>query len=156
MMANCNRLFVGIMGSVLLGLFLAGALGNSWAQQPLRLPDATQLPPTETSSKLSPQVPIEGYKNDPLFQEIQRIIFQGDKPRPSEGIASSDIERKESLFDSISSDRWHAVESILAAARMLENDLSTCIRRSDLAGASKLQAAIKNLRVQALELLPGS
>ena len=156
MMAICNRVFVGVMGSALLGLFIAGVLGSSWAQQPLRLPVLTELLPTEALPNLSPQVLSEDYKSDPLFQEIQRIVLQGDKPNPSKGITGSAIEPNESHFDLISTERWHAVESILAGARMLENDLSNCIRHSDLEGASKVQAAIKNLRVQALELLQGS
>ena len=155
-MAICNRVCVGIMGSVLLGLIIAGALGNSWAQKPLRLPDPPELLPTEALPKLSPQVLSEDYKSDPLFQEIQRMVLHGDKPNRPKGIAGSAIAPNESQFDLISSDRWHAVESILAGARMLENDLSNCIRRSDLEGASKVQAAIKNLRAQALELLQGS
>ena len=156
MMAICNRVCVGIMGSVLLGLVIAGALGNGVAQQPLRLPDPPELLPTEALPKLSPQVLSEDYKSDPLFQEIQRMVLQGDEPNHPKAIAGSAITPNESQFDLISSDRWHAVESILAGARMLENELSTCIRRSDFEGASKLQAAIKNLRVQALELLQGS
>ena len=147
MVAICNRVCVGMIGFGLLGLIIAGAISNSWAQQQLPIPDPTEFLPTEALPKLSPQVLSEDYQSDPLFQEIQRMVLHGDKPGPSKG---------ESPFDSISSDRWHAVESILAAARMLENDLSTCVRHSDLAGASKLQAAIKNLRVQALELLQGS
>jgi len=143
------------MGSGLLGLIIAGALSSSWAQQPLPLADPPEFLPTEALPRLSPQILSEDYKSDPLFQEIQRMVLQGDKPRPSKGIAGSAIAPNPSQFDLISSDRWHAVESILAGARMLENDLSTCIRRNDHEGATKLQAAIKNLRVQALELLQG-
>ena len=133
MMAICNRVCVGIIGFVLLGLVFAGAFGASWAQLPIAPRDPPELVPD--------------FKNDPLFQEIQRIVIEGDKSTERNAIPTLPS------MGSISNDRWHAIESILAAARMLEKDVSEYSRRSDLEGASKLLATIKNLRAQAHELL---
>jgi hypothetical protein len=149
MMAICNRTSVGIIGFVLLGVVIVGAFGTSSAQQPFAPVDPPELVPD--------------FKNDPLFQEIQRIVLEGGKSTqrnaiptlPSKGLGGSSSLPTEFKIDMISNDRWHAIESILAAARILENEESECIRRSDLEGASKTHTAIKNLRAQAYELLHG-
>ncbi len=84
--------------------------------------------------------------NDPLFLEIKKIVQQGSTP--SAAAAPSNTQT-----DSISNSRWHAVESMLAAARMLEQDVAGCIARNDVEGTTKTQRAIRSLRAQALELL---
>ena len=157
MMAIYNRVSLGIVGFVLLGLVVVGALGTSWAQQPFSPPDPPELPPAEAlSSAAIPQTPSDDYKNDPLFQEIERIVRQGQMPAPSKVVVNSPIPPKDSRIDLISNDRWHAIESILAGARKLENELTDCVRRNDMEGASKIQKVIRNLRIEALELLGGS
>ena len=136
------------------GLYVVGA---SFAQQPpvtgglsLPTPPATDAAPTET---LKP-IPSEDHKNDPLFQEIQRMILGGGSPLNLNSFDTAPLQQKAAAnIDSISVSRWHAVESILRAARNLEKDVRGCIQRSDLDGASKLQVSIKNLRTQAMELL---
>ena len=169
MMAIYNRMCVGVVGLVLLSLVIVGAFGIGSAQQPLPLSDpperatADTLPEIPPSVVPTPVVPSQDYKNDPLFLEIQRIVLEGNKSTqrnaipglPLQGVRDSAPLSTEFKIDLISNDRWHAVESILAAARMLEKDVSECRRQSDLEGTSKLHATIKNLRAHALELLQG-
>ena len=157
MMAIYNRMCWGGLGLVVLGLVVVCALGTGWAQQPLSLPDPPEHPSIQALPKaLLPQAPSEDYKSDPLFQEIQRIVLQGETPASTGVVVGSPIPPKESRIDLISNDRWHAIESILAGARMLENEATECVRRSDFEGASKTQKAVKNLRLEAMELLGGS
>ena len=94
-------------------------------------------------------------KSDPLFQEIQRMILRGNTDRlaPSSPATQENKTGSNPSDDLISSARWHAVESILAAARMLEEDVASSLRRSDLEQASKTGNAIRALRGQALDLL---
>ena len=116
-----------------------------------------QLPPQEAVPKSQQETappavvpplfsPFEDYLNDPLFQEIKKIVQQGSTP--SAAVAPSNTQT-----ESISNSRWHAVESILAAARMLEQEVGECIVRNDVEGAAKTQRVIRSLRAQALELL---
>lgn len=84
--------------------------------------------------------------NDPLFLEIKKIVQQGSTP-------SASAAPQNTQTDSMSNSRWHAVESILAAARMLEQEVAENIARDDVEGATKTQRAIRSLRAQALELL---
>ena len=136
------------------GLFVVGA---SFAQQPpvtsglsLPTPPAMDAAPTET---LKP-TQSEDHKSDPLFQEIQRMILGGGSALNLNSFETAPLQQKTAAnTDSISVSRWHAVESILRAARNLERDVLDCFQRGDLDGASKLQVAIKNLRTQAMELL---
>ncbi len=116
-----------------------------------------QLPPQESLPKSQQEtvppavapplsVPVEDYTNDPLFLEIKKIVQQGSTP--SAAVAPSNTQT-----DSVSNSRWHAVESILAAARMLEQEVAESIARNDAEGAAKTQMTIRSLRAQALELL---
>ncbi|MCY2980254.1 MAG: hypothetical protein NTU79_16415 [Planctomycetota bacterium] len=120
----------------------------------LRLPSPSlQLP--SVPSLESPQPIVNDPKSDPLFQEIQRMILRGNTDRLAPPSTLS-VENKSSLNaseESVSSARWHAVESILAAARMLEEDAASSLRRNDLEQASKTGNAIRALRGQALDLL---
>ena len=130
------------------------------AQQSEPKSDALPLPSPSLQlpaapSLESPQPIANDPKSDPLFQEIQRMILRGNADR----LASTSPEMQENKTGSklsdelISSARWHAVESILAAARMLEDDLASSLRRNDLEQAMKTGNAIKSLRGQALDLL---
>ncbi len=139
------RLCIGI-----LGVFNMVVVGASFGQQP----PAENLDPVPAGTRT--QEISDETKNDPLFQEIQRIVVQGVRPAKSgqtQGSVSIPTPNGFSPIDSISDARWHAVESILAAARMLEKDVVECTRRSDPEGALKLHAAIQNLRRQAMDLL---
>lgn len=164
MMAIYNRMCVGVIGLVLLSLVIVGAFGISLAQQPFALSDPPERATADTLPEIPPPVvSSQDYKNDPLFLEIQRIVLEGDKSTqrnaipglPSQGVRDSAPVSTEFKIDLISTDRWHAVESILAAARMLEKDVLACSRRGDFEAASKLHATIKNLRAQAFKLLQG-
>ena len=120
----------------------------------LRLPSPSlQLP--SVPSLESPQPMVNDPKSDPLFQEIQRMILRGNTDRlaPSSPATQENKTGSNPSDDLISSARWHAVESILAAARMLEEDVASSLRRSDLEQASKTGNAIRALRGQALDLL---
>jgi len=120
----------------------------------LRLPSPSlQLP--SIPSLESPQPIANDPKSDPLFQEIQRMILRGnaDRSAPPSPVTQENKTVSNPSDDLISSARWHAVESILAAARMLEDDLASSLRRNDLEQAMKTGNAIKSLRGQALDLL---
>ena len=116
----------------------------------------------------------EDYKNDPLFQEIQRLMLKSDvsptngndvvhggsasngngsQPRSLESETSQVSTRSGTNIDSISDARWHAAESILSAARMLEKDVAESVKRGDIESTSKNLHVIKKLRTQVLELL---
>lgn len=134
----------------ILGVFMLLVVGASFGQQP----PTENLEPVPARTR-TPELSDET-KNDPLFQEIQRIVLQGVRPDNSgqtPGNVGIPTPKEISPIDSISDTRWHAIESILAAARMLEKDVFECTGRSDLEGALKFQAAIKNLRRQAMDLL---
>ncbi len=120
----------------------------------LNLPSPSLQLPSGPSLE-SPQPIVNDPKSDPLFQEIQRMILRGNAER----LAPPSPETQEIKTgsnpsdDLISSARWHAVESILAAARMLEEDVASSLRRNDLEQAMKTGTAIRALRGQALDLL---
>lgn len=145
-----GSLLLARIGVGILGVFILVVVRASFGQQP----PAEKLEPIPAITR-TPELSDET-KNDPLFQEIQRIVQQGVRPDNSgqtPGLVSISTTNEISPIDSISDARWHAVESILAAARMLELDVSEYSRRSDIEGASKLRFAIKNLRRQAMALL---
>ena len=133
------------LGTASLGLLCA--FGVSIQQLPPQetLPTSQQetAPPAVVPT---PSAPVEDYQNDPLFLEIKKIVQQGSSPAAA--FSPSNTQN-----DSVSNSRWHAVESILAAARMLEQEVSESIARNDAEAAAKTQRAIRSLRVQALELL---
>ena len=134
----------------ILGVFILAVVGASFGQQP---PVKSEDPVRAGTKALDLS---DETKNDPLFQEIQRIVLQGARPDnrgQAPGSVSSPLTHEDTPIDSISDARWHAVESILAAARMLEMDVFECKRRNDVEGTLKYQAAIKNLRRQAVDLL---
>ncbi len=147
---SVSRLCVGILCVCI--LYVVGA---SFGQQlPVEIIEPNPIGTLPQAGTL-PQGLSDETKNDPLYQEIQRIVLQGvhsDNNGQALGRASAQIP-KDSAIDSISNARWHAVESILAAARLLEKDFLECVRRGDVESASKLQVTIKNLRRQAMELL---
>jgi len=135
------------LGTISLGLLCV--LGVT-LQQPTAPEEA--LLKTQQESVLAPAFPpqptarTEDFKNDPLFLEIQKIVQAGSPPSAANGPLNR-------TTDWISNQRWHAVESILAAARMLEQEVAECITHTDVEGATKLQRAIRTLRAQAMELL---
>lgn len=134
------------LGTITVGLLCAFGVT---VQQPLPL---EALPITQQESVIVPAFPpqqtaqTEDFKNDPLFLEIQKIVQAGST-------TSAGIGPTNTTTDSISNSRWHAVESILAASRMLEQEVAECITHSDVEGAAKVQRAIRTLRAQAMELL---
>ena len=145
-----GSLLLARIGVGTLGVFILVVVRASFGQQP----PAEKLEPIPAITR-TPELSDET-KNDPLFQEIQRIVLQGVRPDPSgQALGSVRVPTpiENSPIDSISDARWHAVESILAAARMLEMDVFECKRRNDVEGTLKYQAAIKNLRRQAVDLL---
>ena len=134
------------LGTASLGLLCV--FGVSIQQQPPQdgPPKSQQetVPPPHV--ELPRPIPGEDYSNDPLFQEIKKIVQQGSSPPAA-------VTSPNKPTDSISNTRWHAVESILAAARVLEKEVAECIERNDVEGAAKTRRAIRSLRSQALELL---
>jgi hypothetical protein len=120
---------------------------TSFGQQPFK----TDSLPVDSL----PEVPAEtsaDYKNDPLYQEIQRQMLRGSAFGKG-GISSSVNPVRTKRIDEITDVRWQAVESILFAARMLEKERQGFVDRNELDEASRLQAVVKSLRLQALELL---
>ncbi len=120
----------------------------------LRLPSPSLQLPSGPSLE-SPQSMVGDPKSDPLFQEIQRMILRGNTDRlaPPSPATQENKTGSNASDDLISSARWHAVESILAAARMLEDDVASSLRRNDLEQAIKTGNAIRALRGQALDLI---
>lgn len=134
------------LGTASLGLLCA--FGVSIQQQPPQegSPKSQQETVPPPLVELPRPTPGEDYSNDPLFQEIKKIVQQGSTP-------SMAATSPNTPTDSISNSRWHAVESILAAARVLEKEVAECIERNDVEGAAKTQRAIRSLRTQVFELL---
>jgi len=144
-------LFAPTKGKAAIGLVAVGLVylfGTTVAQQPL--PSKDLGPPVQ----LPPLPPTVDYKNDPLYQEIHRIYLNGSNSlaQPPSGPPRTST-NSEPRVNSISNARWHAVESILAAARTLETEVTDRTIQNDVPSATKTQAAIDILRGQALELL---
>ena len=94
------------------------------------------------------------YKSDPLFQEIQRLMTKADgKVSGMNPLGNVDSNQPSPQVDSISDARWHAVETLLSAARTVSKDHSVCLQQEDQIGAVKTQSVIRVLRSQALDLL---
>jgi hypothetical protein len=146
---------IGIFGMMTISLV-------AWCVAQQSEPKSDTLPLPSPSLQLpsvpsleSPQSMVGDPKSDPLFQEIQRMILKGNTDRlasPSP-VTQENKTGSNTSDDLISSARWHAVESILAAARMLEEDVASSLRRNDLEQAIKTGNVIKALRGQALDLL---
>jgi hypothetical protein len=133
------------LGTASLGLLCAFGLSIQQLPPQEGLPRLQQetIPPAVVPS---PSAPSEDYLNDPLFLEIKKIVQQGNTPAAA-------VVPSHAQTDSTSNSLWHAAESILAAARMLEQEVAECIARNDVEGSAKTQRAIRALRAQALELL---
>ena len=110
-----------------------------------------QLPPQESLPKSQQEtvppavapplsVPVEDYTNDPLFLEIKKIVQQGSTP--SAAVAPSNTQT-----DSVSNSRWHAVESILAAARMLEQDVAESMHAEHQATQGTLPSVLDSFLI---------
>jgi hypothetical protein len=141
------------IGLSTLSLGLLCAFGVSVQQlPPQEAPTKTQpeplIPPTVAPQPNAPTAdhPTEDHRNDPLFLEIQRMVLAGSAPTAANVPSNTTTEL-------ISNSRWHAAESILAAARILEQDVAECIARSDIEGGARSQKAILALRLQAMQLL---
>lgn len=140
------------MGLGTISLVLLCAFGVSVQQPPTpqeALPNVQQeavAAPNVTPPLNVPTIPPDDLKNDPLFLEIQKIVRAGSTPTGAKVPSSIPT-------DSMSNARWHAVESILAAARMLEDDVAELVKRDDVEGAAKTRKTIQSLRAQALDLL---
>jgi len=158
-----GRLICGSVGVLFILTVSLVALGIA-RQQSEDLTEQVVLPafspPLPTIPSLEsppPPEPIDP-KRDPLFLEIQKMILNGNsKPplvpppnMPSESLGG----QPPSDGATVSSTRWHAVESILAAARLLEQDIALSLQKNDMEQAIKTGDTIKRLRHQAMELLP--
>ncbi len=148
----------GLLKTVVASAFLAVCLSllmiarAGFGQQPQNRLESPLENPIAASS--------EEYKNDPLFQEIQRLLLKEVKPNDFEGTETPNppLQRPhtpniEVEIDSISDARWHAIETILSASRSLEKSRNACAQQNDLVGAAKTQTAIRLFRTQAADLL---
>jgi hypothetical protein len=89
---------------------------------------------------------------DPLLKAIQNIMSEGNRPQlryPGEQPAL----RTSDHSSSMSSARWHAMELILQAARLLEEDLAHDQKQADTDSLSKTKAMIRDLRTQASNMI---
>ena len=93
-------------------------------------------PPLQSQSQL---------EKDPIFQELKKAFLKA----PSELKAQpSQSEPKPH-----SNDRWHAVENLLKAARLLESDASQQMEHNEVEECSRTLRTIQSIRSQAVELL---
>ncbi len=142
---------------VIFGISTISLVAWCAAQQSEPKNDAIPLPLPSLQLPGVPSFESHDPKSDPLFQEIQRMILRGntepERFAPPAPMTQENKTGSNASDDSISLARWHAVESILAAARMLEEDVAISLRRNELEQASKTSNAIKSLRGQALDLI---
>ncbi len=136
------------MGLVCIALLIVAAA--SFGQQPTR--------EMESPPGVLPETTVKDYKNDPLFQEIQRMMLKGSVAGKDESKTTAFDSRPFSLgdefqFNSISDARWHAIETLFSASRSMEKDRAACAKQGDKVGATKTHEIIRTLRSQAVELL---
>jgi hypothetical protein len=93
--------------------------------------------------------------SDPLFHEIQRLLLnQGSSlGKSSLSSPSNGVTADASELDALSSERWHAIEHILVAARILESEQVRQLRAGDLESARTTAETVRSLRRQAVALL---
>jgi hypothetical protein len=96
----------------------------------------------EIPNPLPPQAQLE---KDPVFQELKKAFLQASNEPKSQ---PSQSEPK--LH---SNDRWHAVENLLKAARLLESDARQQLERNEVEECNRTLRTIHSIRAQAVELL---
>jgi hypothetical protein len=96
----------------------------------------------EIPNPLPPQAQLE---KDPVFQELKKAFLQASNEPKSQ---PSQSEPK--LH---SNDRWHAVENLLKAARLLESDARQQLERNEVEECNRALRTIHSIRAQAVELL---
>lgn len=136
------------MGLVCIALLMVAAA--SFGQQPTR--------EMESPPGVLPETTVKDYKNDPLFQEIQRMMLKGSIAGKVESNTKALDSRPSSFggefqFDSISDARWHAIETLFSASRSMEKDRAAFAKQGDKVGAAKTLEIVRTLRLQAVELL---
>jgi hypothetical protein len=107
-----------------------------------------------------PLAPSDEFKKDPLFQEIQRMVLEGGNAFSGKNLPNGAVVelnpsavKNEVSIESISDARWSAIETLLSAARTLQEVRAECIRQGDQVGEAKAQAIVRILRCQAMELM---
>jgi hypothetical protein len=96
----------------------------------------------EIPNPLPPQAQLE---KDPVFQELKKAFLQASNEPKSQ---PSQSEPKQH-----SNDRWHAVENLLKAARLLESDARQQLERNEVEECNRTLRTIHSIRAQAVELL---
>ncbi|MEQ1824923.1 MAG: hypothetical protein ABL921_03225, partial [Pirellula sp.] len=150
---------------IFVGAFCLCLLAWSTAQPPQSATTPVEALPVQSNSP-APQSPpspalgpaalnFDDHRADPLFQEIHRMLLKSSATTSAPWVPSPGGNRSinDSALDSISSYRWHAIESILVAARHLEQDAAYQLQCNNLDRAKKTSEAIKKLRQEVLELL---
>lgn len=104
------------------------------------------LKKNEQNEEVPPSLPSqEQLEKDPVFQELKKAFLQTPsepKPQPSQS--------EPKLH---SNDRWHAVENLLKAARLLESDARQQMERNEVEACNRTLRTIQSIRAQAIELL---
>ena len=92
---------------------------------------------------------------DPLFIEIQKMIVDGNKSKsdPSNQNNAKTTSIADDPANSFSTARWNAIESMLKAARLLDQDANQLFERNATERAVKAKSAANQLRKQCVELL---
>ena len=85
----------------------------------------------EIPNPLPPQAQLE---KDPVFQELKKAFSQSEPKQHS-------------------NDRWHAVENLLKAARLLESDARQQLERNEVEECNRTLRTIHSIRAKAVELL---
>jgi hypothetical protein len=115
--------------------------------QPQISPSLEQvLKKNEQNDEVPPSLPSQAQlEKDPVFQELKKAFLQ----------ASSEPKSQPSQSDPKlhSNDRWHAVENLLKAARLLESDVRQQMERNEFEACNRTLQTIQSIRAQAIELL---
>jgi hypothetical protein len=159
---------LGLLGWLLIQQPPDGGQTNQPVLQPNSDGSSTFTPfDASAPTSASRQEPPLDAKSDPLFQEIQRLILEKQAmahltlgptanspsgPAPQGSQLSSGTNSADA-FPTISNSTWHAAESILAAARMLEQDVENFVKQKKFDEAARIHAIINHLRTQARQLL---
>lgn len=115
--------------------------------QPQISPSLEQvLKKNEQNAEVPPSLPSQAQlEKDPVFQELKKAFLQA----PSE--PKSQPSQSEPKLHS--NDRWHSVENLLKAARLLESDARQQMERNEVEACNRTLQTIQSIRAHAVELL---
>lgn len=123
--------------------------GGSVEATPPNVPTIESNASSQDFPKLNlPAQSPDAARSDPLFQQIERMILNGQSSNPN--TKPSHGPRPDA--ESIPATRWHAIECLLVAARKLDQESAALMQNENREKARQLKAISQTIRTQVLEL----